>query len=146
MEQNNQESTLFDLSINETAKDHLRKTATWAIVIVITALISYVLSIVNALQVKHQVVEYEGFPTSVAKGPTLAGAIVGIVIGLVINYFLFQFANLTKKGVNEMNQSELNQCLSHLKIYFAIVGILVILALVFALLGGLLFSSFSPGR
>src|SRR5258708_20739261 len=107
MEQTNQENPLFDLSIDETAKDHLRKIVSWVMVIVISAVIGYILAIVKALQTKNQVVESEGFGVAVKTAPGLGSVIFGIVIGLFINYFLFQFANLTKKVLIGMIQADL---------------------------------------
>jgi hypothetical protein len=137
--QNYQDNSLFDLSIDETAKNHLRAMVTWSMVIVISAVIGYVLAILKALQTKPQVVQSEGFGGSITAGASLGSAIFGIVIGLVINYFLFQFANLTKRGVNGMSQSDLNAGFYNLKIYFAIIGVLFIIVLVIALLVILVF-------
>ena len=128
------ENSLFDLSIDETAKDHLRRICSWTMVIVITAVIGYVIAIIKALLPKTQVIQSEGFGISVNTGQTLGSAIFGIIIGLLLNYFLFQFANLTKKGVNGMNQTDLNTGFYNLKIYFVIISVLVIIVLAFALL------------
>ena len=138
--QNYQENSLFDLSFDETAKNHLRSMATWSMVIVISAVIGYVLAILKALQAKPQTVQSEGFGVSMTTGGGLGGVIFGIVIGLVINYFLFQFANLTKRGVNGMSQPDLNNAFYNLKIYFAIIGVCFIVALVIAFLVVLVFS------
>ena len=137
--QNYQENSLFDLSIDETAKNHLRSMATWSMVIVISAVVGYVLAILKALQTKPQIVHSEGFGATIAMGGSLGGAIFGIVIGLLINYFLFQFANLTKRGVNGMSQSDLNAGFYNLKIYFVIISVLLIIILVIALLVVLVF-------
>jgi len=137
--QNYEDNSLFSLSIDETAKNHLRSLATWSMVIVISALIGYVLTIIKALQTKPQVVQSEGFGTSFATGGGLGGAIFGIVIGLLVNYFLFQFANHTKRGINGMNQADLDSGFYNLKIYFAIIGVLFIIVLVIAFLVILVF-------
>lgn len=134
MEQTNQESSLFDLSINETAKDHLRRIASWALVTVVCAVIGYVLELIKALQPASRIVQKEGFGMDMVGGSSLGGTIFVIIIGLVVNYFLFQFANLTRKGVNGLSQGELNAGFYNLKIYFIIIGILVILALIVVLL------------
>jgi len=133
MEQNT-ENSLFDLSIDETAKDHLRRICSWTLVIVITAVIGYVVAIVKAFTPKTQVVQSEGFGVSLSTGQGIGSVIFGIIIGLLINYFLYQFANLTKKGVNGMSQSDLNAGFYNLKIYFVIISVLVIIVLAFVLL------------
>ena len=134
MEQQDASSSLFDLSIDETAKDHLRRICSWTMVIVITAVIGYVVAIIKALMPKAQVIQSEGFGVSVGAGQNLGSVIFGIIIGLLINYFLYQFANLTKKGVNGMSQTDLNAGFYNLKIYFVIISIMVIIALAIVLL------------
>jgi len=64
----------------------------------------------------------------------IGSVIFGIIIGLLINYYLYQFANLTKKGVNGMSQTDLNAGFYNLKIYFVIISVLVIIVLAFVLL------------
>ena len=133
MEQNT-DNSLFDLSIDETAKDHLRRICSWTLVIVITAVIGYVVAIIKAFMPKTQVVQSEGFGGSLSTGQGIGSVIFGIIIGLLINYFLYQFANLTKKGVNGMSQTDLNAGFYNLKIYFVIISVLVIIVLAFVLL------------
>src|SRR6478752_10354752 len=128
------ENSLFDLSIDETAKDHLRRICSWTMVIVITAVIGYVVAIIKAFMPKTQVVQSEGFGVSLSTGQGIGSVIFGIIIGLLINYFLYQFANLTKKGVNGMSQTDLNTGFYNLKIYFVIISIMVIIALAIVLL------------
>src|SRR5215831_4179458 len=117
MEQNT-ENSLFELSIDETAKDHLRKICSWTMIIVITAVIGYVVAIIKAIMPKTQVVQTEGFGVSVSTGQGIGSVIFGIIIGLLINYFLYRFANLTKKGVDGMSQADINAGFYNLKIYF----------------------------
>ncbi|HZJ61228.1 MAG TPA: hypothetical protein VFD24_13145 [Chitinophagaceae bacterium] len=133
MEQNT-DNSLFDLSIDETAKDHLRRICSWTLVIVITAVIGYVVAIVKAFTPKAQVVQSEGFGVSLNTGQGIGSVIFGIIIGLLVNYFLYQFANLTKKGINGMSQTDLNAGFYNLKIYFVIISVLVIIVLAFVLL------------
>jgi hypothetical protein len=146
MEQHDPESSLFDLSINETAKDHLKKIASWALVIVICAVVGYILNIIKVAQPHRSISQSEGFGVTVTTGPGIGGVILGILIGLLINYFLFQFANLTKKGVNGMSQPDLNAGFYNLRIYFMIVGILVIIAVIIFFLAILVVGSGTPVR
>ncbi len=134
MEQLNTENSLFDLSIDDTAKDHLRKICSWAMIIVITAVIGYVIALVRAFMPKAHIVQSEGFGVSVSAGQGLGSVIFGIIIGLLINYFLYQFSSLTKKGVNGMSQTDLNAGLYNLKIYFIVISVIVIIVLAIALL------------
>ena len=134
MEELNTENSFFDLSIDETAKDHLRRICSWAMIIVITAVIGYVFALIRAFLPKTQVVQSEGFGVSVSAGQGLGSVIFGIVIGLLVNYFLYQFASLTKKGVNGMSQTDINAGFYNLKIYFIVISVIVIIILAIALL------------
>ena len=134
MEQQDTHHSLFDLSIDETAKDHLRKICSWTMIIVIIAVIGYVVAIIKALMPKTQAIQSEGFGVSVSTGQNLGSVIFGIIIGLLINYFLYQFAKLTKKGVDGISQGDLNAGFYNLKIYFVIISVLVIIILAFLLL------------
>lgn len=134
MEQHDIENSLFDLSIDETAKDHLQRICSWAMIIVITAVIGYVVAIVKEFMPKTRAIQSEGFGVSVNAEPGIASVILGIIIGLLINYFLYQFANLTRKGVNGMSQADLNAGFYNLKIFFVVVGVLVIIALALVVL------------
>jgi multisubunit Na+/H+ antiporter MnhB subunit len=144
MEQINQENSLFELSIDETSKDHLKKIASWALVIVVCAVIGYIFTIIKAAQPRNPFPASEGFGVGVTGGSGIGGAILGILIGLLVNYFLFQFANRIRKGVSGMSQNDLNAGFYNLKIYFAIVGILVIIVVVIAMLAILLVGT-NPG-
>jgi small-conductance mechanosensitive channel len=134
MEQHDNDTSLFGLSIDETTKDHLRKICSWTMIIVVAAVISYIVAIIKAFMPKAQAIQGEGFGVSVSTGQNLGSAIFGIIIGLLINYFLYQFATLTKKGVNGMSQTDLNAGFYNLKIYFVIISIIVIIVLAIVLL------------
>jgi hypothetical protein len=100
MEQNT-DNSLFDLSIDETAKDHLRRICSWTLVIVITAVIGYVVAIIKAFMPKTQVVQSEGFGVSLSTGQGIGSVIFGIIVGLLINYFLYNLQILPKRESTE---------------------------------------------
>jgi phosphoglycerol transferase MdoB-like AlkP superfamily enzyme len=96
--------------------------------------IGYAVAIMKTLMPKTPAMQSEGFGVSVSRGENLGSVIFGIVLGLLINYFLYKFANLTRKGVNGPSQSDLNAGFYNLKIYFVIISVLVIIGLAFLLL------------
>jgi len=128
------ENSLFDIPIDGKSKEHLQRICSWTMLIVVTAVIGYAVAIIKALMSKTPAIQSEGFGVSVSTGENLASVIFGIVIGLLINYFLYKFANLTRKGVNAPSQSDLNAGFYNLKIYFVIISVLVIIGLAFLLL------------
>jgi hypothetical protein len=147
MEQTNQPNNLFDLKIDETSKDHLRTIASWAIIVVVSAVIGYGISIIRYFTLKNRLTEYQyqygDMNVSAKSGSGIAEMIISIAIGLLINYFLFQFASLSRRGVNNLNQTDLNRGFSNLKTYFAFIGVLIIIALVFGTIAIIWMSSHS---
>src|SRR4051794_14135963 len=99
------ENSLFHLSVDETAKEHLRRICWWTMTVVVTAMLGYVVAAIKAVMPKAVDIPSEGFGVSITTGQNLGSVICGIVIGLLINYFLYKFASLTKKGVNGMSQT-----------------------------------------
>jgi magnesium-transporting ATPase (P-type) len=138
MEQPGHEKSLFGLQIDEKAKEHLRKMASWAIVIVIVAIAGYLISIFTFISTKSSVTQREGFSISGGSTKNLSGLVLQVVIGLLICYFLFQFANFAKKGVDNSSQPDIEKSFSNLKIYFAFIGVLLLIALILVFFGILL--------
>jgi small-conductance mechanosensitive channel len=135
-QQTNNESDLFSFRIDERAKETLRSIASWAIIIVITTVIGYVIGLIAALKPKPETVLFrEGFGGSAADSHTTLGSVIfSMIIGLVITWFLYQFGVLTKRGVDKLSQNDLNRGFASLKIYFMIIGILIIIGFAFVLL------------
>jgi hypothetical protein len=119
-------SDLFgDLSFDHTAKQYIRSIASWAIVIVVVAIISYGLSLVKVFIAPPAVApKAEGFDFNFSvKSESVGWTVFLILVGLLINYFLFRFATLSRAGLNGLNQSSLNKSFNNLKVYFIIQAI-----------------------
>jgi uncharacterized membrane protein YjgN (DUF898 family) len=140
----NTDSPLFDLSITESCKDHLRKIASWSLIIVICAVIGYIITLFKAFQPRTLRTGLEGFSVQETTGTGIGSAILAIVVGLLVNYFLFQFSNKIKKGIGGMSRTDLNAGFYNLKMYFIIVGVLIIIMFVLALLVILAFGINGP--
>lgn len=133
-----QDSNLFtEVSIDETAKRNIAGIVSWAMVVVVTAVIGYVLSVVSLFTTdSSEAVQSEGFMSYLSLGGDgAASVIISLVIGLVINFFLYRFATLAKGSLATQNQEQLANSFRNLKIYFAITAILMILLLLLFLLG-----------
>lgn len=126
-----------DLSFDHTAKQYLRSIASWAKVIVIVAVIGYALSLIMVLTAPAVLApKAEGFDFYITqRSQSLGWQIFVILIGLLINYFLFRFASLAKTGVNGLNQEALNKSFNNLKVYFIIFTIISILIFLVIILG-----------
>jgi len=133
----NTNNDLFgDLSFDLTAKQHIRSMASWAIVIVVVALISYVISLVQAFSAQGiTATRSEGFEFGFKMtGTDKTTTIITILVGLLLNIFLFRFATQARTGLNGLNQSSLNSSFNSLKVYFMITAILCILLFLIVIL------------
>lgn len=135
---------LFDnLSFDFTAKQYIRTMASWATVIVVVALISYVITLISIFTTpKIQEVRSEGFDLGMkmTNSGNYTFTILSIIVGLVLNLFLLRFARQARAGLDGLNQSRLNSSFNSLKNYFMIGSILCLLAFVF-ILGATILSS-----
>jgi hypothetical protein len=130
-------SDLFgDLSFDHTAKQYIRSIASWAIVIVVVAIISYAISLVRVLTTPELITpKTEGFDFGFKMQSESVGSTVFLIlVGLLINYFLFRFATLARTGLNGLNQASLNKSFNSLKAYFIIQTILCILVFLIVIL------------
>lgn len=134
MENQQNQFPLFSLQLNEVSKNHLLTVAQWAIIVAIVSIVSSLLSIIETVTARPQMVEMEGFSYQVEQSAT-AGGIVGGIISLLISfllcYFLYMFGKHTKKGLETIDQGQINSGFNNLKTYFQITGILLIIGIVF---------------
>jgi hypothetical protein len=128
-------SNLFpdSLQIDERAKQHFTGITTWCIIIVIVALIGYVLNIADLMMKKSVPMQSEGFSMKLETKRSPAGIIIGLLIGLALNYFLYRFATQTQKAIATYDQDKLNNGFSNLKTYFVFFSIIMILICVASL-------------
>jgi hypothetical protein len=60
--------------------------------------------------------------------------VITILLGLVVNYFLYRFARSVTAGVEGLSAEKLSSSFRSLKIYFAITSIFMILVLLLLLI------------
>lgn len=135
MQDENQVHLFNDLEFDTNAKQHINSIASWAMVIVVTAVISYLINILQLFSKPEAVVRSEGFEFSAGiSGTNTFSSVIGIIIGLLINYFLYRFASLARVGVNSLDQGSLSKSFSSLKSYFVITTVILIIVFVIILL------------
>ena len=144
MEQQQQSADLFStpIRIDDTARRTINSLAQWAMIVVTTAVIGYVVTIVQALT-SSPVTETssEGFSTYMRLGASqgIGSALFGVIIGLLINYFLYRFSVQSRKSIAASDVDQLGGSFRNLKIYFIIITIFMIIISLFALIGVLAF-------
>ena len=137
MEEN---QSMFELEIDQTASKNLIDAARWARFMAIFMFVTMgcVLIILIALQdrISTSISDYlpsigrsEGFVY------LLMFVIVIVLVVTVIMVFLLRGAVQIKRGIETRNQQELVDGLRSLKIYFTIYGVLAIVSLVFSIIG-----------
>lgn len=126
-----------ELKIDEPAKSHIRSMASWIMVIVVVAVIGYALSVLSLFSSRDiGVPRTEGFGSSLITDSNSPGQVLfSVIIGLLLNYFLFRFASGAKSALNGMNQAQMASSFRSLKIYFVITSILLILVTLFLFIG-----------
>lgn len=135
----NQNQSLFSLRINENTKMHLRGAAVVAGVAAIFSLVSSILKLVTAFMDKGKTTTgyTEGFGQSrlsTDSGTSIGGAIFGLIISILLFYFLNRFSSQVKTGLNGNNQELVNSGLGGLSGYMITIGIIFIILLVFVLI------------
>ena len=139
-----QQTDLFsqEIKIEGTAKMHIRSIASWAMVIIVVTVFGYVLNILELIISPGEpaITQTEGFSVSLLSGEkSVAGTAITIMIGLVINYFLYRFASGVVSSINGLSQEKFSNSFRILKIYFAITTIIMILFLLILLIALLAF-------
>ena len=132
MQEDNQTHLFTELGFDHTAKQHILSIASWAMVVVVVAVIGYVLNIVQLfVGTEETVTRSEGFGMADAlAGNNTMSSVIGIIIGLLINFFLYRFASMARNGINGLNQDQLNKSFNNLKLYFVIMSVILIVVFV----------------
>jgi hypothetical protein len=138
--ENNQDQSLFSLSIDPITKSHLNDTARWARFLAITGIILLILGLVFTV-LMFTVFADSGYTTYTFNGRQQESAsaglqatfIIAMLVGFAIAFFpllfLLQFSNRMKKALNGNDQEALNVSFLNLKRYFRYVGVIMIICL-----------------
>jgi hypothetical protein len=146
MEGQQPQSDLFgsEVKIDETARRHIAGLAQWAMIIVVTAVIGYAISLLKIFSGRTEprsASNSEGFEAYFTMGSdNAAGAVFTIVIGLIANYFLYRFAEQSKKSLISLSNTELAAGIRNLKIYFVVITVIMIIAVMFTIIMAVAFA------
>lgn len=141
MEQN-QDSSLFGINVDQTAKSHLAEAAKWAkflsimgfifcgFIVLIGLFFGTFMSMFSSRYGENN--PYNDFPASTGFGASMA--VLYIVIALIYFFpclFLFRFSVKMKAALASNDQEVLNTSFQNLKASFRYVGIIMIVMLAF---------------
>jgi len=143
----NQNTSLFGLNIDQTSKAYLAETARWARFLAITGFICLGLMIIYGILIAFMMTnmsnnsEMFGGPYGSGGFGSASGTFIIVlylfiaVIAFFPLLFLLRFSNKMKYALDSNEQEVLNESFRYLKIYYQYVGILTIIALVLMVLG-----------
>ncbi|HEV2355181.1 MAG TPA: hypothetical protein VGR89_13115 [Puia sp.] len=124
---------LFGISFDAISIDHLKRLSLWAKITSVCAFISYLFTLVAAFfghaTASALTDDNTAATTTLTKTSNVIGAMLVVIIGGAINFFLYQFAVAVGKGARGMDPLKVNSGFDSLRIYFKIIGILLIIAL-----------------
>jgi hypothetical protein len=142
MENQYTNTSLFDLSITDNVKTQLKGAASWAGIAAILSLASTIISIILQFAgagSSPKIRSTEGFnETTVAQvqiGALIVSSLISLGLTGLLFYFLYRFASLTKKGLDNNDQEMVSNGLGGLSSYFITMGVLFILGMAIGLLG-----------
>lgn len=124
---------IFNLGLDVNTMGYLRTAATWARIVALLAFISAGLGLLVAF--------FEPGDTA-GKAGGVIGAIISGAISVIINLYLYRFATQVTAGLSSMNQDSVTTGINNLRVYFKILGIILIIVLGLVVLGvffGMLF-------
>jgi len=127
----------FNISFDTATRAQVRQAAVWAKICALCAFAGYAIALIVAFFGRlNNLTDIEGAQLGASfRSGSILGAILSAVIGVFINYFLYRFAVSTIKGIDAMDNVATNDGFNHLRRYFRILGILIIIALCFLVLG-----------
>lgn len=136
MEQQPNQDLFNDLTFDQTARQYIRSAATWAMTIVVVAVIGYVIVFINLFTQDEMAIRAtEGFDLKqMLRSDTITSAIISTGLGLLINFFLYRFASQSKSALDGLNQRQLVSGFNNLKVYFVILSVIMIILFVCILL------------
>jgi uncharacterized membrane protein YjgN (DUF898 family) len=137
----NQNTSLFGLNIDQIAKTYLYETARWArflaicgFIIVGLMVIFSIFMLMNFSNIESQMEEMPGAGSGLMSGMGTIAFIFYIIIAIICFFpflFLIRFANKMKAALVSSDQTELNESFRNLKVYYQYIGILTIIGLAF---------------
>ncbi|HLX91645.1 MAG TPA: hypothetical protein VKR32_08180 [Puia sp.] len=130
-----QQDSIFKLGFDENAKELLKSLALWAKICSVCAFIGYGINLIVAFLGRgNSRLSEESFnavsTANYSRAGAIASALISAAIGCAINYFLYRFSIETNRGVNNLDQFQLNEGFANLKTYFKILGIILVIALI----------------
>lgn len=121
----------FDIALDGPIRSQIKRAAVWAKVSALCSFIGYlILFATTILGLRKISGDMEnGMPIIGFGFGNIIGMLIMMAIAIIVNYFLYRFAASTARGMDSMDSIATNRGFNSLRIYFRIVGILIIVGL-----------------
>ena len=136
-DQQQQPSSLFGLSFDHNLKQSLKSTALVAGVAAVFGLISTVIKSAGGFLVKQSYRSFDFEGRTFQRGMSSAnilGIAITLIIGILLFFYLNRFSKTASSGIDNSDQSQLNEALGSLAGYFRLLGVLLIVGISLVLL------------
>ena len=134
-------SSLFSITIDPVAKEHLAETAKWARFLAIVGFVALVLLTGIGIYACIVLNQFENMYGNESRGVGsvlgLGAAITYLVVFLIYIFpivFMFRFAGKMRQALDSHDQAALNVSFQNLKVCFRYLGIVTIIGIVFVAL------------
>ncbi|MGC4103962.1 DUF5362 family protein [Ferruginibacter sp.] len=132
-------ANLFNFTLDDTTKGHLKGIAQWT---KITAILAFVSIGVSLLTIVITVVNFSTY----GLGGTITGQVIVWVLSILLNVLLYNSSANIQKALATTDQQQLNKGLFQMARYFKIIGILFIVAIILVILAFLFYLSYAGSR
>jgi hypothetical protein len=127
--------SILELQVDETASKNLSDVARWAKFLSIVGFVSITLMAICVIAFQSRIVEalseiLPGLGTDSGLALIITTLVIVAIIFGILLYFLFRASILIKRGIETKNQEAFNKGLASLKAYFTMYGVLAILTLI----------------
>lgn len=138
MEDQNKTEGLFNLNLDSEGRSLLKTTIVWAKIVAIIAFVQAGISLATSFMGKSNSIQMAG---------SVSLTIFIILISVLLNIFLYRFAQKTGDALSSSNQQSFIDGISSLRNYFKIFGIVIIVLMsLFIIAVIFIFISFAVAR
>lgn len=131
MDQTGTSDIFSDLHVDTESRSLLQATTKWAR---ITAIIGIVSAVVTLLTTVFGLSAGGNQLMTAFMSGSLIVIIPMVIVIVILNIFLYRFSHSTATSLSTMDQNSFNQGISHLRTYFKILGIVIIVLIGFVLI------------
>lgn len=141
MEENTQHNIFDEMEFDAMARNSIETMAQWALVIAVIGIATSVIGLAQLFLAPYNLMESSQNGLSGVMGSSIIASkffgVIFIGIGLLMNLFLYLFASNAKRSSQAGDGRGIGRSFIHLKSYFMVISIILVIVFAFTFLGGL---------